>query len=111
MLAELRAARADNTWNRRIEKLTSVDLLIVDDLGLRPPALDEPVDLYELIRRRYERGSMIVTSNRDISEWYPMFGDPLLASSAMERLLHHHSGCRHKRQLIPQSAKWSVWPN
>lgn len=89
MLAELRAARADNSWNRRIEKLASVDLLIVDDLGLRPLALDEPVDLYELIRRRYERGSMIVTSNRDISEWYPMFGDPLLASSAMDRLLHH----------------------
>lgn len=89
ILADLRAARADHTWNRRIEKFAAVDLLIIDDLGLRPLALDEPVDLYELIRRRYERGSMIVTSNRDISEWYPMFGDSLLASSAMDRLLHH----------------------
>ena len=63
--------------------------LIIDDLGLRPLADDEPVDLYELIRRRYERGSLIITSNRAIDEWYGMFGDPLLASSAMDRLLHH----------------------
>ena len=47
------------------------------------------VDLYELIRRRYERAATIITSNRDISEWYAMFGDDLLASSAMDRLLHH----------------------
>lgn len=72
-----------------MHKLCALDLLIIDDLGLRPLAHDEPVDLYEVIRRRYERGSLIITSNRDISEWYTMFGDALLASSAMDRLLHH----------------------
>jgi len=89
LLSELRAARADHTWNKRIERLASIDLLIIDDLGLRPLAHDEPIDLYEIIRRRYERGSTILTSNRDINEWYALFGDPLLASSAMDRLLHH----------------------
>lgn len=89
LLSGLRASRADHTWQKRIEQLAALDLLIIDDLGLRPLAYDEPVDLYEIIRRRYERGSTIITSNRDISEWYTLFGDALLASSAMDRLLHH----------------------
>lgn len=89
LLSELRASRADYSWQKRIERLASLDLLIIDDLGLRPLAHDEPVDLYEIIRRRYERGSTVFTSNRAIEEWYTLFGDALLASSAMDRLLHH----------------------
>ena len=89
MLTALRAARADGTWDRQLTKYTSPELLVVDDLGLRPLQADEPMDLYEVIRQRYERGSMILTSNRDITEWYPLFGDDLLASAAMDRLLHH----------------------
>jgi len=49
----------------------------------------EPEDLYEIIRHRYERGAIVVTSNRAVEEWYPLFGDELLASAAMDRLLHH----------------------
>jgi len=89
MLTQLRAARADQSFDRRMLRFTSPDVLIVDDLGLRPLEGDEPIDLYEIIRRRYERGSMIVTSNRALEEWAPLFGDPLLASAAMDRLLHH----------------------
>jgi len=89
MLTQLRAARADHSFDRRMLRFTNPDVLIVDDLGLRPLEGDEPIDLYELIRRRYERGSMIVTSNRALEEWAPLFGDALLASAAMDRLLHH----------------------
>jgi DNA replication protein DnaC len=89
LLSELRAARADRSWDKVMYRLCAVDLLIVDDLGLRPLAQDEPVDLYELIRRRYEQGSLVITSNRAIDEWHALFGDALLASSAMDRLLHH----------------------
>lgn len=89
LLSELRAARADQSWERRMARLVALDLLIVDDVGLRPLAADEPIDLYELIRRRYERGSTVFTSNRAVDEWYPLFGDALLASAAMDRLLHH----------------------
>ena len=89
LLTELRAARADDSYETKLRKYCSVDLLIVDDLGLRPLSHDEPLDLYELVRRRYERGAMVITSNRDVPEWYGLFGDPLLASAAMDRLLHH----------------------
>ena len=89
MFTTLRAARADGTYERKLAKYTTPQLLIVDDLGLRPLQHEEPLDLYELIRHRYERTSTIVTSNRDVPEWYPLFGDDLLASAAMDRLLHH----------------------
>lgn len=89
MLGQLRAARADATHDRRMLRYTTPDLLIIDDLGLRPLKGDEPIDLYELLRQRYERGSLIITSNRAIEEWPPLFGDALLASAAMDRLLHH----------------------
>lgn len=89
MFAQLRAARGDHTYDKRMLRYTSPELLIVDDLGLRPLREDEPEDLHDLIRQRYERGSLILTSNRDISEWPPLFGDALMASAALDRLLHH----------------------
>jgi DNA replication protein DnaC len=89
LLMQLRASRADQSHEKKLARFTAPDLLIIDDLGLRPLSGDEPLDVYEVIRRRYERGAMIVTSNRAIEEWYPLFGDALLASAAMDRLLHH----------------------
>jgi len=89
MLSELRAARADRGYEKKLLKFTTPALLVVDDLGLRPLEGDEPIDLYEVIRARYERGSMIISSNRDIKEWYALFLDDLMASAAMDRLLHH----------------------
>ena len=58
-------------------------------LGLQPFRYDEPQDFYEIVRHRYERGAMVLTSHRATEEWYPLFDDPLLASAAMDRLLHH----------------------
>jgi DNA replication protein DnaC len=89
MLGQLRAARADQTLERKLLRFTTPDLLIIDDLGLRPMRDDEPSDLYDVIRQRYEHGSIIITSNRDLDEWPPLFNDPLLAGAAMDRLLHH----------------------
>ena len=89
MLKDLRASRADGTHERRLARYSSVDLLIIDDLGLRPLAGEEPLDLYEIIRQRYERASTMITSNRALEEWAPLFNDDLLANAAMDRLLHH----------------------
>lgn len=89
MLTQLRAARADQTYERRLLRFTSPELLVVDDLGLRALLNDEPVDLYEIIRQRYQRASTVMTSNRALEEWHPIFADALLASAAMDRLLHN----------------------
>ncbi len=89
MLSQLRAARADGSYDRKLVRFSGVDLLIVDDLGLRPLERDEPIDLYEVIRQRYERGAMILTSNRALEEWPSLFENDLMASAAMDRLLHH----------------------
>lgn len=88
LLKQLRAARADSSYDRRLLRFTTPDLLIVDDLGLRALTGDEPIDLYEIIRQRYERASTILTSNRAVDELPQLFGDALLASAAMDRLLH-----------------------
>jgi DNA replication protein DnaC len=89
LLVSLRAARGEGAYEKRLLRYTAPDLLIIDDLGLRGLTQEESDDLFEVIRRRYERGSSVITSNRDVTEWMPLFGNPLLASAAMDRLLHH----------------------
>lgn len=89
LFTALRASRGDDTYERKMNRFISAELLIIDDLGLRTLVGDEPTDLYEVIRRRYEKGSLIITSNRAIEEWAPLFKDDLLANAAMDRLLHH----------------------
>jgi len=87
MLKQLRSARGDGSHDRKLLRFTTPDLLIIDDLGLRPLTQDEPIDLYDIIRLRYERAATIVTSNRALDELPEIFGDPLLSSAAMDRLL------------------------
>jgi len=89
MLAHLNGGRADGTYDRRLAGYMRPDLLILDDFGLRPLRGREGEDFYEVIGERYERGSILVTSNRDYSEWAEAFGEnPLLASAALDRLAH-----------------------
>ena len=70
MFRQLRAARADRSFDRCLLKFTGPDLLVIDDLGLRSLRDQDPEDLYEIIRHRYERGAMVITSNRSVPEWY-----------------------------------------
>jgi len=89
MLQHLHGGRADGTFARRIQTYLRPDLLVLDDFGLkalRPPA---PEDFYDLINERYERGSILLTSNRPPEEWPDLFGDPLLASAGLDRLTHN----------------------
>lgn len=87
MMQQLRASRGDGTYDKRLLKFTGPDLLIVDDIGLHPLKHEAPLDLYEVIRQRYQRGAIILTSNRALDEVGELFGDALLASAAMDRLL------------------------
>jgi len=89
MLQHLNAGRADGTLERRVQSYLRPDLLILDDFGLRPLAPPAPEDLYDIINERYEKSSILLTSNRSPNEWPDLFGDPLLASAGLDRLAHH----------------------
>ena len=89
LLAGLHQARADHSTEKAIRRLLAPDLLIVDDFGLRRLTAQQSSDLYEVILERHRRASTIVTSNRSIDEWIPLFDDPILAQSALDRLAHN----------------------
>lgn len=88
MLGQLRAGRADNTYDRRLQNLLRPDLLILDDFGLKPllPPADE--DFHELVTERYERGSILLTSNLDFPEWGSVFPNQVLGAATVDRLRH-----------------------
>ncbi len=88
MLAHLAGGRADGTHEQRLARYVRPDLLVLDDFGLKPLRPPGPEDLYDVINERYERASIVLTSNRDRSEWADLFGEPLLASAALDRLTH-----------------------
>lgn len=88
LLKWIHAGRADGSDERRMSMVRSVELLILDDFGLRPLTEIGQIDLYEIISSRYERRSTIFTSNRDFSEWLQVFSNPLMGSAAMDRLVH-----------------------
>jgi len=89
LLSELMAARSDSSYRKVLNKLIKVDLLILDDFGLKPMTGYGAEDMYEIIYHRYEKGSIILTSNRNPTEWGELFEDDLMASAALDRLTHH----------------------
>jgi DNA replication protein DnaC len=88
MLAQINAARATNGFERQFAKLTGVDLLIIDDFGLKPLTGVQDEDFHEVISERYERRSTIVTSNLDIPEWPDAFPNRILGAATIDRLRH-----------------------
>jgi len=89
MFRYINGGRADNSWENRIKRHTSEDLLIIDDFGLKPMTPLQSDDLYEVINERYMKKSIIFTSNRGIEDWQGLFPDPIIANSAMDRIAHN----------------------
>lgn len=89
LLEELAEAAIDDTRKQRMDLLTSMPLLILDDLGMRKLPLTAAEDLLEIIMRRYERTSTLVTSNRPVEDWGKLLGDTAAVSAMLDRLLHH----------------------
>ncbi|MFD8007108.1 IS21-like element helper ATPase IstB [Streptomyces mirabilis] len=87
ILAELAGGHADRTWDRRIRELIRPDLLILDDFAMRQLTAAQADDLYELVSERQGR-SLISTSNRAPSDWYPLFPNPVVAESLLDRLIN-----------------------
>ena len=89
MLEELYMSRADNSFGQKLRYYTSIDLLILDELGLKKLSQNSVDDFYEIISKRYEKGSVIITSNKVFEEWARIFYDPVLATAILDRFVHH----------------------
>lgn len=89
-LADLAGGRADHTWARRLKDLARPALLILDDWAMRELTGPQADDLYELTNERAATGkSMILTSNRAPTDWYPLFPNPVVAESLLDRLINN----------------------
>jgi DNA replication protein DnaC len=88
LLTDLAGGRADGSWATRLRRYLTPDLLILDDFAMHEHTLLQAEDLYELISRRYRRGSVILTTNREPKDLYPLFPSPVLAEGLLDRLLN-----------------------
>ena len=89
LLDELAEANIDGTRREHMDSLVTVPLLIIDDLGMRKLPLTAAEDLLEIVMRRYERVSTLLTSNRPVDDWGKLLGDTAAVSAMLDRLLHH----------------------
>lgn len=90
LVAQLHAALADHSLTARLKALSRVALLIVDEVGYVPLDKTGADHLFQIIARRYETGSIILTSNKAFTEWGTLLGgDSVVASAILDRLLHH----------------------
>jgi DNA replication protein DnaC len=89
LLDHLAEAVVDGTRQAFMESLTTVSLLIIDDFGMRKLPLTAAEDLLEIIMRRYERASTLLTSNRPVEDWGKLLGDVAAVTAMLDRLLHH----------------------
>jgi DNA replication protein DnaC len=89
VLAHLAGGHADRTWPRRLAELITPAVLILDDFAMRELTAQQADDLYELISERAQAGrSLITTSNRNPPDWYPLFPNPVVAESLLDRLIN-----------------------
>lgn len=90
LVASLAEARTAGTFSRRLMGFVRPSLLIVDEVGFLPLDAGEASLLFEVVCRRYERGSIVLTSNKSYGEWGEVFsGDTVIATAILDRLLHH----------------------
>jgi DNA replication protein DnaC len=91
LIAQLKKAYLENRLETRIKHFAKYKLLIIDEIGYLPIGEEEAKMFFQLIDRRYEKKSTIITSNINLSDWSDIFVDNMLASAILDRLVHHSS--------------------
>ena len=89
LVQELLAAKRDLRLERLLKKLSGFEALVIDDLGYVQQSREEMEVLFTLLAERYERGSVLLTSNLAFSQWGQIFKDPMTTAAAIDRLVHH----------------------
>ena len=88
-MQDLLRAKKDLRLSRAIKKLAYYEALVIDDIGYVQQSREEMEVLFTLLAERYERGSVLITSNLPFSKWEAIFKDPMTTASAIDRLVHH----------------------
>ena len=89
LIGTLQRAQGEGRLEERLKQLVQPKLLICDELGYLPIDRTGATLFFQLVSRRYERGSILITSNQSLSAWGDVFGDRLIATAILDRLLHH----------------------
>ncbi len=89
LVQDLLAAKRDLKLSRLIQKLGRYEAVLIDDLGYVQQSREEMEVLFTLLAERYERGSVMITSNLPFSKWEAIFKDPMTTAAAIDRLVHH----------------------
>jgi DNA replication protein DnaC len=112
LMENLADATLDGMRKQQMEIFATIPLLIIDDLGMRKLPSTAAEDLLEIVMRRYERASTMVTSNRPVEDWGKLLGDTAAVTAMLDRLLHHGHilkcgprSWRTKTQLLPPEVK------
>lgn len=88
-MLQLKRARIENRLEQRLKFFCKYKLLIIDEVGFLPLDIESSNLFFQLIARRYEKTSTFITTNKPLSKWGEIFGDPVLANAILDRLLHH----------------------
>src|SRR5208283_3496129 len=114
IVTSLAKAEREGTLRERLRFLARASLLVVDEIGYLPVVPGGGNLFFQLVNARYEKGAMILTSNRGFSEWGQVFGDPVVATALLDRLLHHATviqiegasyRLREHADLVPQNIR------
>lgn len=89
LVAQLAKAHSEGMLDARIAHFAKPQLLVIDELGYLPFEVDAAHLFFQLVSLRYEAGAILLTSNRTVSDWGNVFGDPVVATAILDRLLHH----------------------
>jgi len=89
LAGRLRRAQLENRLERQLQQLVYPKVLILDEMGYLPMSREDASLFFRLLTRRYERASLILTSNKSFIDWDEIFGDHVLATAILDRLLHH----------------------
>ena len=89
LVSTLVKARQENRLDRQLQQLTYPKVLVLDEIGYLPMTREEASLFFRLVNRRYERASTILTSNKSFMDWGEVFGDQVIATAILDRLLHH----------------------
>jgi DNA replication protein DnaC len=98
-------AKADGSYLKELSKLEKQHLLIIDDFGLQPLDSQNRMTLLEIIEDRHKKGSVIITSQLPISNWYEIIGEKTIADAILDRLIHQAQRIELKGESMRKTRK------